>query len=894
MSSDRLILALDIARGAVPVALLAVLATTLAGRAFFRLLRLLQNQGYSAHLPPVAEPARPDVREDGYVPILDPVQSDEAEITPVVRPARVQRRDLILIVFVLISLTYFIDALVNILYTVIRQERRSDVFRIWRGKELYAIGAFAAFAGTSVTLVWEEQQSGIKAGWSTVLPATVATLATILEPILLGLEAAAIRHSYSRSRLTAYEIIHISVQAVRILHLLLLTALLLTSLGTRKLFVPNPALASAAPAASYGTFAADVTTANGGSKTPTTSKTEATPLPVTASFWSRIKRLSPFLWPSKSVSLQIVTIICFLLLGVGRVVNLFLPKTLGNIVNDLSASKSPWFHVGLYVGLRFLQGGGGIVNVLQSTLWIPVSQYSERAMSMMCFEHLLNLSLAYHTRRKTGEVLRVLDRGAAITQFFQLVIFQIVPIFVDISIAIIYLATVFGISLGIVVFIVMFLYVATSVWLTSYRTVLRRAMNDKDKYVRGVQTDVVLNWETVKFFTAEHYESTRYEVAQRDYQRSEFLVIASLSLLNMVQNFVISLGLLIGCFIVALQVAQGERGVGDFVLFVTYLQQLYGPLNSLGTLYRVIQTNLVDTDNLMKLLNEEKEVVDRADAKDLDQVSGEIEFDNVSFSYDGKVSALKNVSFKVPAGKSVALVGESGSGKSTTLRLLYRFYDVTEGSIKIDGVDIRDITQHSLRKNIGVVPQDSVLFNETIRYNIGYGDPKASEDRIIAAAKAAQIHERILTFPDGYETRVGERGVRLSGGEKQRVAIARTILKDPSVLLLDEASSALDTMTEREIQHALRAMAKGRTTVAIAHRLSTIISSDIILVVSDGRVAEQGTHSELLARPEGLYAALWQKQITAEEGILEDASTSQVAPIDKSIETSGTSTPAHA
>jgi ATP-binding cassette subfamily B (MDR/TAP) protein 6 len=491
-------------------------------------------------------------------------------------------------------------------------------------------------------------------------------------------------------------------------------------------------------------------------------------------------------------------------------------------------------------------------------------QYSDREMSQLSFNHLLNLSFAFHMRRKTGEILRILDRGAAINHTLELILFNIIPTFFDIIIALVVFAVRFEWALTVVIACVMAAYVTASVVMTKWRTQIRRQMNDRDVITRGIHTDCLLNYETVKYFGGEQHEAERYRSAIRDYQVLEYRVMISLNMLNLVQNFIISLGLLVGSMIVALRVTKGTSNPSDFVFFITYLAQLYGPLNSLGYIYRSVNQSLVDTERLLKLLNEPTDVNDRPNAPDLIVEDGEIEFDNVSFSYDNRTTALNGVSFKVPKGSSVALVGESGAGKSTVLRLLYRFYDLkdAEGRILIDGQDIREVTQTSLRKAIGVVPQDSVLFNTSIGYNIGYGKFDATPEEIMSAAQAAQMHDRIMGFPDGYETKVGERGVRLSGGEKQRVAIARTLLKNPPILLLDEATSALDTSTEKDIQKALQNLQKGRSSLSIAHRLSTIASADVILVLKDGQIVEQGNHQELLARG-GVFATMWADQISA-------------------------------
>ncbi|EJD03189.1 uncharacterized protein FOMMEDRAFT_108336 [Fomitiporia mediterranea MF3/22] len=591
--------------------------------------------------------------------------------------------------------------------------------------------------------------------------------------------------------------------------------------------------------------------------------------------YRRVKRLSPYLWPKNNVWLQFLAMLCMIVLAIGRVVNVAVPLTLGGLVDLLEKQfglgpgtpprRSFWPYLLAYVGLRFLQGSGGL-GALRDTLWAPVMQYSDREMSQMSFNHLLSLSLSFHMRRKTGEILRILDRGASINRVFELMLFNILPTFIDIILALGVFVWEFDWELAFVVAFVMASYVSASIALTSWRTRIRRQMNDKDIITRGIHTDCLLNYETVKYFGGEAFENERYANAIKDFQSLEYRVILSLNLLNLIQNLLMTIGFLVGGMIVALRVTNGLSSPSEFVVFVIYLTQLYGPLNQLGFIYRQINTSLVDTERLLKLLDEPTEVNDKPGAPDLIVDNGEIEFDNVSFSYDDRTTALNGVSFRVPKGASVALVGESGSGKSTVLRLLYRFYDLKEGQgrILIDGQDIRDVTQLSLRKAIGVVPQDSVLFNASIAYNIGYGKFDASREEIEAAAKAAQMHDRIMTFPDGYDTKVGERGVRLSGGEKQRVAIARTLLKNPPILLLDEATSALDTSTEKDIQKALQNLVQGRSSLSIAHRLSTIASADVILVLKNGQIVEQGSHRELLEMS-GVFATMWADQIRAED-----------------------------
>ncbi|CAH1762874.1 18520_t:CDS:10 [Entrophospora sp. SA101] len=597
-------------------------------------------------------------------------------------------------------------------------------------------------------------------------------------------------------------------------------------------------------------------------------------------FFSKMKKLLPFLWPSKQPFLQFLIYICFTLLVVGRLINVLVPEQLELITDILSGDNGqkprfPWEAIIIFVFLRFLQGGVGLVQSTQNYLWIPIGQYTTREISVKMFEHLHGLSLSYHINRKTGEVLRVMDRGTnSIITLLNQILFQIFPVIVDIIVAVVYFVIRFGWVFGAIVFITMTAYIFLTIWITEWRTKFRREMIELDNDTRAKAVDSLLNFETVKYYNAEQFEIRRYDESIKKFQVADYKVASSLNILNLGQNFVITLGLLAGCLICAKNVASGDYTVGKFILFVTYINQLYTPLNFFGTYYRLIQQNFIDMEKMFLLFKEKQSVQDDPNASELNVTDGEIIFDNVGFSYDSRNESLKNISFTIPKGKTVALVGPSGGGKSTILRLLFRFYDVNSGQILIDGQDIKHVTQESLRKNIGVVPQDTVLFNDTIFYNIHYGNVNASDDEVYKAAKSSQIHDKILSFPDGYETRVGERGLRLSGGEKQRVAIARTILK---IILLDEATSALDTTTERQIQFALSHMTKDRTTLVIAHRLSTIVNADLILCIKDGQVIEQGTHDELLKQAlekggEGVYYEMWQKQLRDEsEGTNQDS-----------------------
>ncbi|KAJ2913474.1 hypothetical protein MD484_g6942, partial [Candolleomyces efflorescens] len=838
------------------------------------------------------------------VPLKQPQPpASQSVITSVVVATNVPRRAAILSLLSFAALTYFADGAVFVVYSVISKQwprhtaiPLNTVLGLASLSGIAAIGAWKDVAGADV---WSLKR--LKLAIFTSLSLDIALV------VLLGLEIHLQLYPphIPENPIPLQSLLHLGLPAFRVL---LLVPLLGSLLNPRVVYSPvtrdddihiaqptassfllppeagqpNPSSLSGinGEGSKYGTFR---TTRSNLQSVPQTRA--ATPVPSTAPqgeqkpeitlepSWSemvaRIRRLSPYLWPTSSRYLKFLATICILILVVGRVVNLALPLTLGKLISILEgrSPESPWPYLFGYVALRFLQGSGGLAAI-RDALWAPVMQYSDLAMSKLAFDHILNLSFAWHTRRKTGEVLRVLDRGAAINHTLELVLFNIAPTFIDIFIALVAFCLIFDWILALVIFAVMFSYVAASVILTRYRTRLRRQMNDRDVITRGIHTDILLNYETVKYFGGEEHEGARYREAMREYQVLELKVILSLNLLNLVQNFIITVGLLVGSLIVARSITQHEKEASDFVVFITYLTQLYGPLNQLGYIYRSVNQSLVDTERLLALLNEPTEVNDKPNAPDLVVTAGEIEFENVSFSYDARTTALNNVSFKVPKGSSVALVGESGSGKSTILRLLYRFYDLKEGEgrILIDGQDIRDVTQKSLRQAIGVVPQDPVLFNSSISYNIGYGKFQASREEIEEAARSAQMHDRIMSFPDAYDTKVGERGVRLSGGEKQRVAIARTLLKNPPVLLLDEATSALDTSTEKDIQKALQNLVRGRSSLSIAHRLSTIANADLILVLKDGQIAEQGTHKELLTL-DGIFASMWADQVSSNDGI---------------------------
>ncbi|KAJ8682804.1 hypothetical protein QAD02_018596 [Eretmocerus hayati] len=596
--------------------------------------------------------------------------------------------------------------------------------------------------------------------------------------------------------------------------------------------------------------------------------------------WYKIRTLAPFLWPKTSVWLQLRVIFCFGLLTAGRVINVYVPIYNKKIVDSVTETPGDfrWDLVVIYVGFKFLQGGGtggmGVLNNLRSFLWIRIQQYTTREVEVELFRHLHGLSLRWHLGRKTGEVLRVMDRGTdSINNLLSYILFSIVPTIVDIIIAVVFFISAFNKWFGLIVFSTMLLYIVATIGVTEWRTKFQRRMNLADNAQKARSVDSLLNFETVKYYGAEAYEVDCFKEAILNYQKEEWKSIITLNILNTLQNVIVSAGLLAGSLLCLHMVVHGQTlTIGDYVLFASYIIQLYVPLNWFGTYYRAIQKNFVDMENMFDLLREDPEVIDAPGAGPIIVNKGNVEFNNVTFGYTPERIILKNVSFVVPPGKTVALVGPSGAGKSTIMRLLFRFYDIDEGAIFIDGQHIKTVKQDSLRKAIGVVPQDTVLFNNTIKYNIQYGKIDAPEADLIAAAKYADIHERILTFPEGYETMVGERGLRLSGGEKQRVAIARTMLKAPRIVLLDEATSALDTQTERNIQAALARVCANRTTLIIAHRLSTIIHADEILVLKEGEIVERGRHEELISRG-GLYSEMWQAQLRNDQEAVVEATS---------------------
>ncbi|PQE21831.1 hypothetical protein CJF31_00007677 [Rutstroemia sp. NJR-2017a BVV2] len=605
---------------------------------------------------------------------------------------------------------------------------------------------------------------------------------------------------------------------------------------------------------------------------------------TTKTWWEYLRGYSvffPYLWPARSLRLQLVVVFCFLLVVMQRIVNSLVPIQIGIVTNKLSGDHGedvtmPWLSISLLIAFKFLQGSSGILGAARSVLWIPISQYSYKALTTASFEHVHSLSLDFHLGKRTGEVLSALSKGNAINNFLEQVTFQVLPMIFDLGVAIGYFAIYYDAYYALVVGIITFAYLYLTIRMARWRSEQRRQMQNLSREEDAVKNDSLTSYETVKYFNAEAYEFNRYRQAVSAFQKMEYKVTISLNILNISQNLVFIAGLLITSLIAAYQVTTGKRRVGEFVTLVTYMGQLQQPLNFFGTFYRGMQSAMISGERLLELFKEKPTVVDEPTAHPMPTCEGQIRFQNVKFSYDERKPALENLTFTCPPGTTTAFVGESGGGKSTVFRLLFRFYNTQNGSIQVDGNDIKDITIDSLRHHIGVVPQDTILFNETLMYNLRYANQDATDEDIYNACRAASIHDKIMAFPDGYETKVGERGLRLSGGEKQRVAIARTIIKNPRIIMLDEATAALDSDTEQHIQEALRTLSEGRTMLVIA--LSTITNADQILVLHAGQVVEAGTHTELLAL-KGRYAQMWKKQIRAERAA--EAASQMVAKANK-------------
>ena len=585
------------------------------------------------------------------------------------------------------------------------------------------------------------------------------------------------------------------------------------------------------------------------------------------SSWLTIKKVAPYLWPDQQSWVKRRVILALMFLMLAKIVAVSTPFLFKAVVDGLASNGKSTDALMLLLGasgIVFAYGFFRLASVgfgeLRDVIFAKVAQRALRSLALETFEHIHALSLRYHISRKTGGLSRVIERGVKGVDFLlRFMLFSIIPLSIELTLVAIILFLVFDIWYLVVVVTTITLYIWFTFTVAEWRVKIRKEMNKQDTEANQKAIDSLLNFETVKYFNAEKVEAARYDESMKQYEAAALKTSYSLSFLNVGQAFLITGGLVAVMIMAAIGVQNGSLTVGDFVMVNAYMIQITMPLNFLGTVYREIRQALVDMSEMFELLAQAPDVIDSKNAYDLCVTEGRVDFKNISFGYEPNRVILKNFNLSVKSGQNVAIVGTSGSGKSTIGRLMFRFYDVNEGELLVDGNNIKDVTQSSLHSQIGIIPQDTVLFNDTIYYNIAYGNLNADEDSVIAAAKSAKIHNFISNLPDGYETTVGERGLKLSGGEKQRVGIARTLLKNPPILLLDEATSSLDTETENDIQENLYAMLKERTVISIAHRLSTIANNDLIVVLEHGEIVESGSHKELLAM-KGRYSKMWSNQ----------------------------------
>ncbi|KAB8224339.1 hypothetical protein BDV33DRAFT_227211 [Aspergillus novoparasiticus] len=722
----------------------------------------------------------------------------------------------------------------------------------WGPVNIYVVGSFFSHAVILVALLEASPAPTIAhfIPWITALPFELVILAGTLSVYTTVHHEPVIGNPYGggprREGMTKWETMEIVSAAIRLLFFSLMVGLYMIKFIHKS--NPHETVEFGSASEVAGLLSEEDDSAPEPWIRPTTT-------PET-SWWEYVSSYSlffPYLWPAKSCRLQ-------------RVVNVLVPYQVGVVTNALSWDNGeiqiPWIQIAVYIFYRWLQGSTGILDSIRSNLWISVSQYSYMELSTAAFEHVHSLGLDFHMNKKMGEVLSALTKGNSINTFLEQVTFQVLPMIFDMAIAVGYFLIAFDAYYALVVAIVTFCYVYVTVRIAQWRAEMRRQMVNASRQEDAVKNDSLMSYETVKYFNAEDYEFDRYRNTVSNFQSAEWHSLYAQNLMNISQNTVFILGLLITCFIAAYQVSTGQRPVGQFVTLLTYMAQLQTPLTFFGTFFRYIQSAMINAERLLELFRQQPSVQDEPFAVPLENCDGSITFQDVSFSYNSK-PALQNLSFHCKPATTTALVGESGGGKSTIFRLLFRFYNAG-GRILVDGHDVQDITIASLRKHIGIVPQDTVLFNETLMYNLKYANQAATDEDVYNACKAACIHDKILAFPEGYETKVGDRGLRLSGGEKQRIAIAQTILKNPRIIMLDEATAALDSETEEHIQEALAALSRGRTMLIIAHRLSTIATADNILVLNEGQIVESGTHHELLAK-NGKYTSMWNKQIKAQK-----------------------------